>query len=31
MCKTGKGHFLDFSDEDIFKLKECFDSLDEKG
>jgi Ca2+-binding EF-hand superfamily protein len=31
MCKTGKSHFLDFSDEDIFKLKECFDSLDEKG
>jgi hypothetical protein len=24
--KTGKRHMLDFSDEDIFKLKEFFDS-----
>jgi Ca2+-binding EF-hand superfamily protein len=31
MCKTGKSHLLDFSDQDIMKLKECFDSLDEHG
>jgi Ca2+-binding EF-hand superfamily protein len=29
MIKHGKGHFLDFSDEEIMKLKECFDQLDE--
>lgn len=31
MCQRGKDHFLDFSDEEIFKLKECFGSLDDDG
>jgi centrin-2 len=29
MKKFGKAHFLDFSDDEIKKLKECFQSLDE--
>lgn len=27
----GKGHVLEFTDEELFKLKECFMSLDEDG
>jgi len=26
--KRGKSHVLDFTDEEIRKLKECFESLD---
>jgi Ca2+-binding EF-hand superfamily protein len=29
MCTRGKGHYLDFSDDEIKKLKECFNSLDD--
>ena len=29
--KCGKGGFLDFTDEQINKLKECFNSLDDDG
>jgi Ca2+-binding EF-hand superfamily protein len=28
---TGKADLLDFTDEQILKLKECFDDLDEDG
>ena len=28
---NGKAHFLDFSDEELLKLKECFETLDEDG
>lgn len=28
MCKTGKEHMLDFSDEEIRKLKLCFAQID---
>lgn len=28
MCKTGKEHMLDFSDEEIKKLKMCFAQID---
>ena len=31
MIKRGKGHVLQFSDEQIRKLKECFNQLDEDG
>lgn len=31
MCKTGKQDLLDFSDEQIRQLKNCFDSLDDDG
>lgn len=31
MCKRGKDHLLDFSDEELKKLKECFQSLDDDG
>lgn len=30
-CKRGKSHVLDFSDEEIRKLKECFMALDDDG
>jgi centrin-1 len=30
-CRRGKGHVLDFSDEEIRKLKECFMALDDDG
>ena len=29
--KSGKSHLLDFTDEEIVKLRECFQSLDEEG
>lgn len=29
--QRGKGDLLDFSDEEIRKLKECFSSLDDDG
>lgn len=31
MCKTGRGTHLDFQDEELRKLKECFSHLDEDG
>ena len=31
MCKTGKQHLLDYSDEQIRKLKQCFAQLDERN
>ena len=31
MCKRGKDHLLDFSDDELKKLKECFMSLDDDG
>ena len=31
MIKRCKGHVLQFSDEQIRKLKECFNQLDEDG
>jgi Ca2+-binding EF-hand superfamily protein len=31
MIKHGKGHFLDFHDDQIRKLRECFNSLDTDG
>lgn len=31
MFNTGKGHHLEFTDTEIRKLKECFDTLDEDG
>ena len=31
MIKRGKSHLIDFSDEEIQKLRECFESLDEDG
>ena len=31
MVQQGKGKFLDFSDEQIVKLRECFASLDDDG
>ena len=31
MVQQGKGGFLDFSDEQIVKLRECFASLDDDG
>jgi len=29
--KRGKGHMLDFTDEEIKKLRDCFNSLDDDG
>jgi Ca2+-binding EF-hand superfamily protein len=31
MGKHGKNHLLDFSDDELKKLKECFLSLDDDG
>ena len=31
MCKTGKSNHLDFLDDQLRKLKECFNHLDEAG
>lgn len=31
MQATGKGHRLDFDDEEIARLKECFNTLDSDG
>ena len=31
LLKQGKGYYLDFTDEEIKKLKECFSSLDDDG
>ena len=31
MCKTGKSNHLDFLDDELMKLKECFNHLDEDG
>ena len=31
MKNTGKADFLDFSDHEIEKMKECFNNLDEDG
>ena len=31
MFKTGRGHHLDFTDEEIAHLRQCFDTLDEDG
>lgn len=31
VCRRGKSHLLDFSDEEIAKLKECFGALDDDG
>ena len=31
LVKHGKGHYLDFTDEEIRKLKECFASLDDSN
>ena len=31
MFSTGRGHHLDFTDEEIARLRECFDTLDEDG
>ena len=31
MCKTGKSDKLDFLDDQLRKLKECFNHLDEQG
>lgn len=31
MFRTGKGHHLDFNDDEISKLKKCFDTLDDDG
>lgn len=31
MKGTGRADLLDFTDEQILKLKECFDDLDEDG
>jgi|TARA_B110000285_G_scaffold161014_1_gene179837 Ca2+-binding EF-hand superfamily protein len=30
-CHRGKSHVLDFSDDEIKKLKECFMALDDDG
>ena len=31
LCNRGKGHVLEFTDEEIRKLLECFLSLDDDG
>ena len=31
LTKTGREHVLDFKDDEIKKLKECFNSLDADG
>ena len=31
MFSTGRGHHLDFNDEEIQRLRDCFNTLDEDG
>jgi hypothetical protein len=31
LVQTGRAQYLDFKDEEIKKLRECFDSLDDDG